>query len=132
MATNIGMAKIATDSVRSIESTCELIDALNAMMPDAEAQMALDFAEIFLPVKAAKDRGVPSRQIVEGLKKKWPDLHHATFRKLLNAELAARNERGERICCLACGAELRPKVEIDEAGANIAPGAVDPVEGEAA
>jgi hypothetical protein len=100
-------AEVTTDSVQS--TTCELIEALDAMKPDAEAQMAIDFAEIFLPVKAAKERGVPPRQIIEGLKKKWPDLHHATFRKLFNAELAARDENGERVCCVTCGQSLHAK-----------------------
>lgn len=109
MTTDTEMTKTIIDSAQSIASTCELIEAIDAMMPDAEAQMAMDFAEIFLAVKAAKDRGVPTRQIIESLKKKWPDLHHATFRKLFHAELAVRNERGERMCCIACSQPLHAK-----------------------
>ena len=110
----------------------EVIRELDAMKPDAEAQMAIDFAEIFLSVKAAKDRGIPPRQIIEGLKKKWPELHHATFRKLFNAELAARNDRGERYWCITCCAELKPKIVIDEAGESPVSGSANLVEGEAA
>lgn len=99
------------DSFANMSDTVldDIILELDAMKPDAEAQMAIDFAEIFLPVKAAKERGVPPKQIIEGLKKKWPDLHHATFRKLFNAELVARNELGERVCCVTCGQPLHVK-----------------------
>lgn len=109
MATNTEMTKLATDSAESTASTRKLVEALDAMMPDADTQMAIDFAEVFPAVKSAKDRGVPTKQIVEGLKKKWPNIHHATFRKLCNAELAARNERGERMYCKTCGQPLHAK-----------------------
>ena len=107
MAADIETAKATTEPAESAPSMLELIGALNAMMPDAEAQMAMDFVKMLPAIEAAKARGVPAKLIIESLKKKWPDLHHATFRKRLDAAQKTRIERGELICCDKCGQPLK-------------------------
>jgi hypothetical protein len=92
----------------------EIIDAINAMALDEDAKMAIEFAEMFPAIASAKARGIPDKQIIEGLKSKWRvTLHHATFRKLWDVELKVRNERAECVICMTCNQPLRSKNDSD-------------------
>ena len=84
----------------------DLVDALNAERPNAEAKIRMTFAELFPAFKAALGRGVPSKQLIELMTTKGLRLHHASFRKLWNDEIKRRNANGETVYCDTCGAPL--------------------------
>jgi len=84
----------------------DLVDALNAEQPNAEAKMKMTIAELFPAFKAALGRGVPPKQLTELMTTKGLRLHHASFRKLWNDEIKRRNANGETVYCNTCGAPL--------------------------
>lgn len=94
----------ATDAVLD-----DIINELEDLQPDEETLLRQKYSRIHLPVAAALARGASSRQILELLKLKGLEIHHATFAKLFRAELAVRDESGDRMCCVTCGQSLQVK-----------------------
>lgn len=91
---------------------------LDILQPDEETLLRSKYSRIHHAVASAVARGTSQRQILELLKLKGLELHHATLTKLFKAELAARDESGGRICCVTCGQSLKPKemAHIDASG----------------
>jgi hypothetical protein len=84
----------------------EIVLELDVLQPDEETLLRSKYSRIHNAVAAAVARGTSPRQILELLKRKGLELHHATLTKLFKAELAARDEHGERVCCVSCGQSL--------------------------
>lgn len=82
---------------------------LDFLEPDEETKLRSKYARIHPNVASAVARGIPQRQILELLKAKGFDFHHATFAKLFRTEQVVRDEQGERICCVTCGQLLVAK-----------------------
>lgn len=82
---------------------------LDILQPDEETVRRSKYSRIHNSVVAAMARGASQRQILELLKLKGLDLHHATLSKLRKAELAARDESGSRVSCITCGQSLKPQ-----------------------
>lgn len=91
----------------------DIVIELDILRPDAETLLRSKYSRIHPAVTAAMARGASQRQILGLLKQKGLELHHATLTKLFKAELAARDERGERVCCVTCGQSLKPKESVD-------------------
>ncbi len=82
---------------------------LDILQPDEETVVRSKYSRIHNSVMGAMARGASQRQILELLKLKGVDVHHATLSKLRKAELAARDESGARVSCITCGQSLKPK-----------------------
>ncbi len=87
----------------------DFVIALDVLQPDEGTVLRSKYSRIHPAVAAAMARGTSSRQILELLKLKGLDLHHATLNKLFKEELLARDEQGSRVCCVMCGQSLKPK-----------------------
>lgn len=87
----------------------DIVLELDILEPDDETLLRSKYSRIHHAVAAAVARGTSQRQILELLKLKGLELHHATLTKLFKAELVARDEGGARICCVTCGQSLKPK-----------------------
>jgi hypothetical protein len=87
----------------------DIVLELDILQPDEETLLRLKYSRIHNAVHAAVARGTSQRQILELLKLKGLELHHATLTKLFKLELASRDETGLRVCCVACGQSLKPK-----------------------
>jgi hypothetical protein len=87
----------------------DIVLELDFLQPDEETTLRSKYSRIHPAVAAAMARGASQRQILELLKQKGLDLHHATLTKLFKAELAACDESGARMCCVTCGQSLKPK-----------------------
>jgi hypothetical protein len=111
------MAVIFANATDDILDT--LAHELEKLQPDEETLLRCNYARIHSAVAAAMGRGNTMRQILDLLKLKGLDLHHAQFTKLYKAELKVRNAHGERVCCVMCGQHLKPKDKAyaDEADA---------------
>ena len=94
----------------------DIVLELDILQPDEETLLRWKYSRIHQAVAAAVARGTSQRQILELLKLKDLELHHATLTKLFKAELAARDESGARMCCVTCGQSLKP-TETSHAGA---------------
>jgi hypothetical protein len=94
----------------------DIIGALDDMKPDGETLLREKYSRIHPAAASAMARGASTRQILEALKSKGLELHHAKLGKLFRAETEARNERGERICCVMCAQPLKFKTHdrVDE------------------
>ncbi|WP_329741437.1 hypothetical protein [Dyella sp. A6] len=84
----------------------DIIAALDTLEPDADSQAAMLIAATFPALKQAMDRGNSKQRILALLSDKGVTLHPKKFDRLFNAELNARNERGERFCCVTCGQSI--------------------------
>jgi hypothetical protein len=82
---------------------------LELMEPDEETTLRAKYSRIHPAVASAYARGASPRQVLELIKLKGLDLHHATLTKLFKIEQIARDERGERVCCVTCGQLLISK-----------------------
>jgi len=89
----------------------DLIDALNAAQPDDATKLKLAFAKAFPALKAAAERHVDQKRLIELFNKSGHKAHHKTFAKLWANEVARRNTNGEIVCCDACGTPLHPAQE---------------------
>jgi len=87
----------------------DIVLELDILQPDEDTLLRSKYSRIHHAVAAAVARGASQRQILELLKLKGLELHHATLTKLFKAELAARDESGARMCCVTCGQSLKPK-----------------------
>ncbi|MBD8898574.1 hypothetical protein [Rhodanobacter sp. DHG33] len=87
----------------------DIVLQLDILQPDEETLLRLKYSRIHPGVVAAMARGASQRQILELLKLKGLELHHATLTKLYKAELTVRDERGERTCCVTCRQSLKAK-----------------------
>lgn len=87
----------------------DIILELEYLQPDEETLLRMKYARIHPAVAEAEARGIPKRQILTLLEAKGIEIHHATLTKLFKAEQAARDARGERVCCVTCGQSLHAK-----------------------
>lgn len=96
-----------------VEASDALLDdivlELDFLQPDEETLLRSKYSRVHPAVASAMARGASQHQIIVLLKQKGLELHHATLTRLFKAELAARDENGERTCCLTCGQTLKPK-----------------------
>lgn len=84
----------------------EMIEALDTLQPDETAVAAIRIAELFPALIRARERSNTTQQILALLGKLGLSLHPKKFQRLFNAELKARNERGERYYCAVCRQNL--------------------------
>lgn len=96
-------------SMQPMASVEDMITALDALVPEADAVAALRFAELFPAIVKAKQRAATKQQILTLLAEMGLTLHPRKFDALYNAEMELRNNLGERYCCIACGQPLRAK-----------------------
>lgn len=87
----------------------DIARGIDFLEPDEETKLRSKYARIHANVASAVARGIPQRQILESLKAKGFDFHHATFAKLFRAEQVVRDGQGERVCCVTCGQLLVAK-----------------------
>ena len=87
----------------------DIVLQLDVLRPDEEIMLRSKYSRIHHSVASAMARGASQRQILDLLKLKGLELHHATLTKLFKAELAACDESGARMCCVMCGQSLKPK-----------------------
>lgn len=90
----------------------DIVHELDFLQPDEETMLRSKYSRIHPAVAAAVARGTSQLQILKLLKLKGLEVHHATLTKLYKAELAARDEGGERMCCVMCGQSLKPKESV--------------------
>jgi hypothetical protein len=114
MSTHTGTANKHTALIVSGDSDAnfsiyDLINALNVEQPNEEAKIKMAFAKAFSALRAAHDRGLPPKQLIELMAKYGLKLHHASFRKLWQDEVKRRDANGELVCCDACGALRNPE-----------------------
>lgn len=105
-----------------VEASDALLDdivlELDFLQPDEETLLRSKYSRVHPAVASAMARGASQRQILALLEQKGLELHHAKLTRLFKSELAARDENGERTCCLTCGQTLKPK-DAERAKASI-------------
>jgi hypothetical protein len=106
MSTSTEQSQEAIKTAKLMASVEDMIAALEALAPEADAVAAVRIAELFPTIVKAKQRAASKQQILVLLSGMGLALHPKKFDKLYNAELKARNDLGERYCCIACGQRL--------------------------
>lgn len=96
-------------SMQPMASVEDMITALEALEPDSDTVRAMLFGQLFPIIVRKKAENCSDQQILVCLAKLGLPLHTKTYAKLCNAELKARNELGERMCCVTCGQPLHVK-----------------------
>lgn len=115
MSTPTVQPQEATKTANPMASAEAMIAALEALAPEADAVAAMRIAELYPAIFKATQRFASKQQILLLLSKMGLTLHPKKFDKLYRAERKARNDRGERSCCIACGQALplaRDKAEV--------------------
>jgi hypothetical protein len=109
MSTSPQQPQAPTTTAKSMASTEDMIAALEALVPDPDTLRAIRFGQLFPIIVRKKAENCSDQQILNCLAKLGLLLHTKTYAKLFNAELKARNELGERVCCVTCGQPLHVK-----------------------
>lgn len=131
MSTPTVQAKETITSAKLMASAADMIAALDALAPEPDAVAAMRIAELFPAIVSAKHRAASKQQILVLLGQMGLVLHPKKFDKLYNAELKARNDLGERYCCIACGQRLPVAREKGEVISNPSNGGNHATEGAA-
>lgn len=109
MSTNIEQPQNMAAMPKSMATAEEMIAVLEALKPDPDTVRAMLFGQLFPIIVRKKAENCSDQQILICLANLGLSLHTKTYAKLCAAELKARNERGERICCEKCGHPLHAK-----------------------
>lgn len=83
-----------------------LLSALDALQPGQQQRKNTLFTQAYPSIVRAIARQVPQKDILATLSRSGLKLHPARYREMLEVEHKLRDERGEPICCEACGSLL--------------------------